>query len=142
MLCINKFEGLGLGLGYGVVRPFNSISAISLRSVLLVEETGVSGENHRLVASHWQIWSHNGVWSTPRHERDSNSQRIVLWVYLFVGQLLKVMSTLYTIKYIDNGWGHRLSLIELNVISFIYDNFCVTKIKYITQNIQDYSVHL
>jgi len=28
---------------------FNNISAISLRSVLLVEETGVPGENHRSV---------------------------------------------------------------------------------------------
>jgi hypothetical protein len=31
---------------------FNNISVISWWSVLLVEETGVSGENHRLVASH------------------------------------------------------------------------------------------
>jgi hypothetical protein len=31
---------------------FNNISAISWRSVLLVEETGGSGENHRPVASH------------------------------------------------------------------------------------------
>jgi hypothetical protein len=31
---------------------FNNISAISWRLVLLVEETGVSGENHRPVASH------------------------------------------------------------------------------------------
>ena len=31
---------------------FNNISAISWRSVLLVEETGVPGENHRPVASH------------------------------------------------------------------------------------------
>ena len=31
---------------------FNNISVISWRSVLLVEETGVSGENHRTVASH------------------------------------------------------------------------------------------
>jgi len=29
---------------------FNSISALSWRSVLLVEETGVSGENKRYVA--------------------------------------------------------------------------------------------
>jgi len=29
-----------------------NISAISWRSVLLMEETGVPGENHRLVASH------------------------------------------------------------------------------------------
>ena len=31
---------------------FNNISAIPWQSVLLVEETGVPGENHRPVASH------------------------------------------------------------------------------------------
>ena len=31
---------------------FNNISFISWRSVLLVKETGVPGENHRPVASH------------------------------------------------------------------------------------------
>ena len=31
---------------------FNNISVISWRSVLLVKETGVPGENHRPVASH------------------------------------------------------------------------------------------
>ena len=31
---------------------FNNISVISWRSVLLVEETGVPGENHRPVASY------------------------------------------------------------------------------------------
>ena len=31
---------------------FNNISDISWRSVLLVEETGVTGENHRPVTSH------------------------------------------------------------------------------------------
>jgi len=51
---------------------FNNISFISWRSVLLVEETGIPGENHRSVASHWQTLSHNVVWSTPRHERGSN----------------------------------------------------------------------
>jgi hypothetical protein len=40
---------------------FNNISVISRRSVLLVEEIGVPGENHRPVASHWQTWSHNIV---------------------------------------------------------------------------------
>ena len=44
---------------------FNNISAISWWSVLLREETGVPGENHRPVASHWQTWSHNVVSSTP-----------------------------------------------------------------------------
>ena len=48
---------------------FNNISVISWRSVLLVEESGVPGENHRPFASHWQTLSHNVVLSTPRHER-------------------------------------------------------------------------
>jgi len=56
---------------------FNNISLISWRSVLLVEETGVSGENHRPVASHGQTLSHNFVssikYTSP--ERGSNSQR-------------------------------------------------------------------
>jgi len=47
---------------------------ISWRSVILVGETGVPAENRRPVASHWQTLSHNVVSSTPRHERDSNSQ--------------------------------------------------------------------
>jgi hypothetical protein len=38
---------------------FNNISGISWRSVLLEEEIGVPGENHRAVASHWQTLSHN-----------------------------------------------------------------------------------
>jgi len=44
---------------------FKNFSVISWWSVLLVEETGVPGENHRPVASHWQTWSHNVVSSTP-----------------------------------------------------------------------------
>jgi hypothetical protein len=38
---------------------FNNISAISWLSVLLVEETGLPGENHQPGASHLQILSHN-----------------------------------------------------------------------------------
>ena len=53
---------------------FNNISVISWLSVLLVEETRVSGENHRPVVSHRQTLSHSVVSSTPRHERSSNSQ--------------------------------------------------------------------
>ena len=44
---------------------FNNISAILWWSVFLVEQTGVPGENHWSVASHWQILSHNVVSSTP-----------------------------------------------------------------------------
>ena len=45
---------------------FNNISVISLRSVLFVDETVLSGEKHRSVASHWQPLSHNVVSRTPR----------------------------------------------------------------------------
>ena len=45
---------------------FNNISVISWRSVLLVEETGVPGENIRAVASHWQTLSHNVISSIRR----------------------------------------------------------------------------
>jgi hypothetical protein len=38
---------------------FNIISVISLRSIVLGDETVVPGENHRPVASHWQTLSHN-----------------------------------------------------------------------------------
>jgi hypothetical protein len=40
---------------------FNNISVISWRSVLLVEETEVPGENHRSIASNWQTLSRNVV---------------------------------------------------------------------------------
>jgi hypothetical protein len=53
---------------------FNNISAILWWSVLLVEETGVPGENRRSVSSHWETLSHNVVLSTPLHEQGSNSQ--------------------------------------------------------------------
>jgi hypothetical protein len=45
---------------------FNNISVISWRSVLLVEETGVPGENHRPAASHRQTLSLNVESSIPR----------------------------------------------------------------------------
>ena len=34
---------------------FNNISVIKLRSVLLMEETGVPGENHRPAISDWPM---------------------------------------------------------------------------------------
>ena len=40
---------------------FNNISAISWRSVLFEEETGVPGENNRPASSHQQTVSHNPV---------------------------------------------------------------------------------
>jgi len=52
---------------YGVLTALNNISVILWRSVLLVEETRVPGENHLPAAT----LSHNVV--SPN--RDSNSQR-------------------------------------------------------------------
>ena len=40
---------------------FNNILVVSWRSVLLVDETGVLGENHRPAASKRQPLSHNVV---------------------------------------------------------------------------------
>jgi hypothetical protein len=48
---------------------FNHISVISWQSVLLMGENGVSRENHRPVASHWQILSHKVV---SRRDRGSS----------------------------------------------------------------------
>ena len=45
---------------------FNNISAISWLSVLLVEENGVPGENHRPVVCHLPTLSHNVVSITSR----------------------------------------------------------------------------
>jgi len=52
---------------------FNNISVISWQSVLLVKETGVPRENHRYVASHWQILSnkccieYTSTWAGFKH---------------------------------------------------------------------------
>jgi len=46
---------------------FNNISVISWWSILLVEETGVPGENHRCASSHWQALLHNVVSSTTHN---------------------------------------------------------------------------
>ena len=74
-LCDKVCQWLATGWWFSPVTSFssifNNISVISWRSVLLVEETEVTGENHQPVASHWQTLSHNVVSSTPRHKRGS-----------------------------------------------------------------------
>ena len=66
---------LEISVGWFMVfnATFNNILAISWRSVLLMEETGIPGEKHLPVANDWQTLSHNVVSSTPRPEGDSNS---------------------------------------------------------------------
>ena len=69
-ICVMRIISLKFGYLVGLFMvfnaTFNNISAISWRSVLLMRVTGVPGENHRPVASHWQTLSHNVVSSTPR----------------------------------------------------------------------------
>jgi hypothetical protein len=50
----------------------NNISAILWQSVLLVEERGVPGENHRRDASHWQTLSHKKI-NIIAHYCDQNT---------------------------------------------------------------------
>ena len=65
---VNKWVSGGRGSWY--LTPLSTIFfVVSWRSVLLVEETGVPGENHRRAASHWQTLSHNFVSSTPHPSR-------------------------------------------------------------------------
>jgi hypothetical protein len=47
-----KINRQNIGLGLCCFTPLSIIFQLSWRSVLLVEETGVPGENHRPVASH------------------------------------------------------------------------------------------
>jgi hypothetical protein len=55
----------------------------SCTGIVAISFIGV--ENYRPVASHWQNWPHNVASSTPRHERDSNSQ--LYWWYTLIAQV-------------------------------------------------------
>ena len=74
---------LGVGVRVmGLNIAFNNISLISWRLAMLViswrlvilgEETGLSGENHRPVARHWQTLPRNVLSSTPPDNTDKIS---------------------------------------------------------------------
>jgi hypothetical protein len=95
---------------------FNNISAILWQSGLLVEETGVPGENHRPAASHWQTLSHkccikgyrsicpksnlsqtnsSQLWSI--FPSSNLSQLFSKWLYFFFSQNFKEMCVLITL---------------------------------------------
>ena len=69
-LCCNIVSIYTLGV-MAFNATFNNISVISWRSVLFVEETGEKIIDLPQVTD---TLSHNVVSSTPRHERDWNSQ--------------------------------------------------------------------
>jgi hypothetical protein len=93
--------------------PFNNISVISWRTVLL-EETGVPRENHHPVASHWRTLSHNVVSSTHRPERGSNSQ---LWWWLAPIAQVFVNPTTIRLLLFKSKWQLNWTLFLIN--SFI-----------------------
>ena len=65
---LNLYRNILFGQGRVMVlnATFNLISVRLLRSILLVEETGLPGVKHGHVASHWQTLSHNVASSTFR----------------------------------------------------------------------------
>ena len=60
-----------------VFNRFSNILVVSWRSVLLVEETGVPGENHRPAASHWQTYC-----ICSYESRKQLSTTVIVWIKL------------------------------------------------------------
>ena len=84
MSCLSSWPSCDLAISYMLAfmvlnATFNNISVLLWRSVLLVEETGVSGENSRPVTSHRQTLSHNVVSSTPHNV---SGDRHWLWLVI------------------------------------------------------------
>jgi hypothetical protein len=70
---------------------FNNISGISWRSVLLVEVTGVPGENHRPATIYRQTLSHNVVSNT--HRLSAIQTHNVSGLYVVHGHDFKLFET-------------------------------------------------
>ena len=68
---------------------FTNVSVISWHLVLLVEKTGVPGENHWPAASHWQTSSVNVVSSWPTHHLDSERIHTALFKSMALWSLFK-----------------------------------------------------
>jgi hypothetical protein len=58
---------------------FTNISAILWRAALLVEETGVPGENHRPATSHWQSQTKNNLLFFPCN--DQWTSYAYIWIH-------------------------------------------------------------
>jgi len=81
---------------------FNNISVISLRSVLLVEETGVPRENYRPARSRWQTSSHNVVSSIHRSS--------VSYIKARTSYIMMMMSTFVLDKHTELDFNSASSL--------------------------------
>jgi hypothetical protein len=87
-------------LKYGIIynyctslHIFNNISVMSWRSVILVEEAGGPGENHRPVASNWQTLSHIVVDPTTIPSRP---RRPLPWMWLKHLNIIQVYNLKHT----------------------------------------------
>jgi hypothetical protein len=113
-------------MGYVVVNAtFNNILVMSWRSVLLVEESGVPGENHWPVTSHSQTWSHNAVSSTCtcRFNILVCRDRMVhcSWIYNY-NLHVPIQSVLITTKIVSSNPVHgEVYSIQHYVIKFVSD---------------------
>ena len=86
---------------------FKNISAILWRSVLLVVETRIHGENNRPATRHWQTLSHNVASIAPRHERGSNQTTLVVIGTDCIGSCKSKYNTITPTTSLDlNCWWH------------------------------------
>ena len=80
---------------------------------------GVSGQNYRPVANHWQTVSHDVVSSTPSHERDPNSQ---ISLYITISCSIFDSNNLMAIKYFGCKW-----LIDIKSVRNVSYDFLSTE---------------
>jgi hypothetical protein len=100
---------------------FNNISVASWPSVLLVEETGVSGENHRPAASHWKL-NHVMLYHTGIYTDYNKAYNILRVPDIFLLQTKLFSSECTTGRYGVNCDSHCLTCV--NRICSRHDGSC------------------